>query len=119
MTTHNDPRATQHLSKEGLRRRDEILSAAQQALADRTRRRRSRSSLGAVALLAAATGLALSLMPSSPQERRQRESDIVALDDDALLDQLASLGIDASLVTIDGEALLVGRDGRPLELPLR
>lgn len=119
------------LSADGARRRDAILTHAQQALAGRVRTRWARRTRGVLAMLAGVIGLLVYVVPQpvtlQPREvvRVERPAamsepaapiEIERLDDNAMLSALAALGVDAGLVEIDGEQRLVARDGSPLEL---
>jgi hypothetical protein len=116
------------LSPEGLRRKDEILVRAEQALAGRVRAARGRRSLTALATLALfAIGGAWALArfaarpPQSDQtiaiepSRMQGDSArtaVVRLDDAALAAELAALGYELAVVEIDGQTELFTPDGQ-------
>lgn len=117
------------LSSQGLLRRQAILAVAQQALTGRRRAKRARRSIGALALLAVGAAGIVALLPrqaprkgeslagrSAAEHGTDRSTPIERLDDDAMLAALASLGVDAGLIEVDGEQRVVTRDGQRLSL---
>jgi hypothetical protein len=119
MTTDHDS-----LSPEGARRAQAILELANQALEERVRVRRGRRAVRAglgLALVAAAIA-PFALRPARPTSTpptpvAATPSVIERLSDDALLDELAKLGIDAGLIDVAGAVRVVRSDGSPLEFP--
>lgn len=118
MTHEHDP-----LSADGLQRRGTILRLAEQTLTDRMRQRRARralrTALALVALAALLAPFAMDSRSSSPGPRESGEQSALAvqrLSDDELLTELASLGVSAGLVDVDGTTRVVTSDGSTLDV---